>query len=315
MEGTFRRGMDILGHTDGERGVNVFTRTLMDDGAGLDGSSSPSSLYLQQGYKLGSRRHGVADVLAQNVKRRGHPGNFIPGPDIPGIPCPGIRSLEKKLGLRRSPTTAIALLTQTTMAIPRARELSKLTPRCSLTGGVVKRRQRRHEDTRADTKTPVYPQPEEHSSAPLPRRRPSAQPHTHALSFPPPPSEDAAHTREDAPPRTPKKIKHKRTKVKMAILKYYKIDSDSKIKRLRRECPSVECGAGIFKTMSQQQQCKDDHNDATYMTTTKRGRWTTTKPGRRRRTKTVQDNNQARTMRTRTSKDDRNDNNQPDIDN
>ncbi|KAF9017362.1 hypothetical protein BDZ89DRAFT_1140788 [Hymenopellis radicata] len=69
------------------------------------------------------------------------------------------------------------------MAIPRARELSKLTPRCSLTGGVVK---------------------------------------------------------------TPKKIKHKRTKVKMAILKYYKIDSDTKIKRLRRECPSVECGAGIF---------------------------------------------------------------------
>jgi small subunit ribosomal protein S27Ae len=36
---------------------------------------------------------------------------------------------------------------------------------------------------------------------------------------------------------TPKKIKHKRKKVKMAILKYYKVDSDGKIKRLRRECP------------------------------------------------------------------------------
>ena len=32
----------------------------------------------------------------------------------------------------------------------------------------------------------------------------------------------------------------------MAILKYYKVDSDGKIKRLRRECPTAECGAGIF---------------------------------------------------------------------
>ena len=45
---------------------------------------------------------------------------------------------------------------------------------------------------------------------------------------------------------TPKKIKHKRKKVKMSILKYYKVDSDGKIKRLRRECPTAECGAGIF---------------------------------------------------------------------
>lgn len=46
--------------------------------------------------------------------------------------------------------------------------------------------------------------------------------------------------------QTPKKIKHKRKKNKMGILKYYKVDSDGKIKRLRRECPSAECGAGIF---------------------------------------------------------------------
>ena len=46
--------------------------------------------------------------------------------------------------------------------------------------------------------------------------------------------------------QTPKKIKHKRKKVKMSILKYYKVESDGKIKRLRRECPSAECGAGIF---------------------------------------------------------------------
>ena len=32
----------------------------------------------------------------------------------------------------------------------------------------------------------------------------------------------------------------------MSILKYYKVESDGKIKRLRRECPSAECGAGIF---------------------------------------------------------------------
>ena len=45
---------------------------------------------------------------------------------------------------------------------------------------------------------------------------------------------------------TPKKIKHKRKKVKMAILKYYKVESDGKIKRLRRECPTPTCGAGVF---------------------------------------------------------------------
>ena len=63
---------------------------------------------------------------------------------------------------------------------------------------------------------------------------------------------------------TPKKIKHKRRKVKMSILKYYKVESDGKVKRLRRECPLVlfykqtqtvlikttssapECGAGVF---------------------------------------------------------------------
>ena len=36
----------------------------------------------------------------------------------------------------------------------------------------------------------------------------------------------------------------------MSILKYYKVESDGKIKRLRRECPSAECGAGIFVRLS-----------------------------------------------------------------
>ena len=41
---------------------------------------------------------------------------------------------------------------------------------------------------------------------------------------------------------TPKKIKHKRKKTKLAVLKYYKVDGDGKIERLRRECPAAEVG-------------------------------------------------------------------------
>ncbi|XP_039101548.1 ubiquitin-like [Hyaena hyaena] len=36
---------------------------------------------------------------------------------------------------------------------------------------------------------------------------------------------------------TPKKNKHKRKKVKLAVLKYYKVDENGKISRLRQECP------------------------------------------------------------------------------
>merc|ERR1711994_220542 len=42
---------------------------------------------------------------------------------------------------------------------------------------------------------------------------------------------------------TPKKVAHKHENVKLAVLKYYKVD-DEKINRLRRECPAEECGAG-----------------------------------------------------------------------
>ena len=35
-------------------------------------------------------------------------------------------------------------------------------------------------------------------------------------------------------------------KVKLAVLKYYKVDDNGKINRLRRECPAEECGAGVF---------------------------------------------------------------------
>lgn len=45
---------------------------------------------------------------------------------------------------------------------------------------------------------------------------------------------------------TPKKNKHKRKKVKLAVLKYYKVEDTGKIRRLRRECTSKQCGAGVF---------------------------------------------------------------------
>lgn len=44
----------------------------------------------------------------------------------------------------------------------------------------------------------------------------------------------------------PKKLKHKHKKVKLAVLNYYKIGSDGKVERLRRECPEAMCGAGVF---------------------------------------------------------------------
>ena len=47
---------------------------------------------------------------------------------------------------------------------------------------------------------------------------------------------------------TPKKIKHKRKKTKLAVLKYYKVDGDGKIERLRRECPTPEVGC-LYETV------------------------------------------------------------------
>merc|ERR1740121_3005263 len=47
----------------------------------------------------------------------------------------------------------------------------------------------------------------------------------------------------------PKKIKHKRKKVKLAVLKFYKVDSNDKVTRLRRESPHEICGPGVFMAM------------------------------------------------------------------
>eukprot|EP00698_Gefionella_okellyi_P024930 TRINITY_DN8953_c0_g1_i1.p3 TRINITY_DN8953_c0_g1~~TRINITY_DN8953_c0_g1_i1.p3 ORF type:complete len:159 (-),score=29.02 TRINITY_DN8953_c0_g1_i1:1273-1749(-) len=52
----------------------------------------------------------------------------------------------------------------------------------------------------------------------------------------------------------PKKIAHKHKKVKLAVLKYYKVDENGKITRLRRECPSKDCGAGIFMASHKDRQ-------------------------------------------------------------
>ena len=47
----------------------------------------------------------------------------------------------------------------------------------------------------------------------------------------------------------PKKIKHKRKKVKLAVLKFYKVDANEKVQRLRKECPHELCGPGVFMAM------------------------------------------------------------------
>merc|ERR1712244_149340 len=53
---------------------------------------------------------------------------------------------------------------------------------------------------------------------------------------------------------TPKKIKHKHKKVKLAALKYYKVGDQGKITRLRRECPGEDCGGGVFMANHQDRQ-------------------------------------------------------------
>jgi small subunit ribosomal protein S27Ae len=59
-------------------------------------------------------------------------------------------------------------------------------------------------------------------------------------------SPSAAKKRKKKNYTTPKKIKHKHKKVKLAVLKYYKVDGNGKISRLRRECTNETCGAGVF---------------------------------------------------------------------
>merc|ERR1711974_534771 len=58
--------------------------------------------------------------------------------------------------------------------------------------------------------------------------------------------------------RTLSDYNHK--KEKLAVLKYYKVDADGKVKRSRKECPAETCGAGIFMaTMVNRHYCGKCH--------------------------------------------------------
>ena len=49
----------------------------------------------------------------------------------------------------------------------------------------------------------------------------------------------------------PKKVKHVHKKVKLRVLKYYKVDDSGKVQKLRKECPHSGCGPGIFMATHQ----------------------------------------------------------------
>jgi len=52
----------------------------------------------------------------------------------------------------------------------------------------------------------------------------------------------------------PKKNKHKRKKVALHVLKYYKVDDNGTITRQRMECPHPDCGAGVFMAAHKDRQ-------------------------------------------------------------
>lgn len=43
----------------------------------------------------------------------------------------------------------------------------------------------------------------------------------------------------------PKKVKHVHKSVKLAVLKFYRVDDNGKVLRLRKSCPNEECGVGV----------------------------------------------------------------------
>ena len=53
---------------------------------------------------------------------------------------------------------------------------------------------------------------------------------------------------------TPYKNKHVHKKVKLAILKYYKVDENDNITRLRRQCPAEQCGPAVFMATHKDRQ-------------------------------------------------------------
>merc|ERR1712072_63675 len=62
----------------------------------------------------------------------------------------------------------------------------------------------------------------------------------------------------------PKKIKHTKKKVKLHVLKFYRVDDSDKVTRMRRDCHDEKCGAGIFMAQHfDRQYCGKCH--LTYM--------------------------------------------------
>ena len=53
---------------------------------------------------------------------------------------------------------------------------------------------------------------------------------------------------------TPKKKDHVKKKVKLAVLKFYKVDSAGKVTALRRECTNPMCGPGTFMAQHKDRQ-------------------------------------------------------------
>ena len=59
------------------------------------------------------------------------------------------------------------------------------------------------------------------------------------------PSASTSHRTHAAPCRATL-VPLRKKKVKLAVLKMYRVDDDGKITRLRKECPADTCGAGVF---------------------------------------------------------------------
>eukprot|EP00028_Trichosphaerium_sp_Am-I-7-wt_P012139 CAMPEP_0168524932 /NCGR_PEP_ID=MMETSP0405-20121227/10982_1 /TAXON_ID=498012 /ORGANISM="Trichosphaerium sp, Strain Am-I-7 wt" /LENGTH=156 /DNA_ID=CAMNT_0008547309 /DNA_START=36 /DNA_END=506 /DNA_ORIENTATION=+ len=45
---------------------------------------------------------------------------------------------------------------------------------------------------------------------------------------------------------TPKRVKRVRQHVKLAVLKYYKVDGNGNVEHLKKQCPQPECFPGVF---------------------------------------------------------------------
>ena len=45
---------------------------------------------------------------------------------------------------------------------------------------------------------------------------------------------------------TPKRVPGKHKSIKLAPLRYYKVDESGKVQKLKKECPDEACGVGVF---------------------------------------------------------------------